>query len=165
LDGDQPSEVQAGLPVDHHVPASEHAAPHSQRPRGERLPRRRGHGARYERVLQPVRRLRIVPFVLWLVPACENVTGTAGSGGGGGGTIPVVSHVFVVVEENTDYADVTSSSMPYLDSLAGAYGLATQYYADTHPSIGNYFTITVGDTITNNDSYAQTVSSDNIIRH
>jgi len=60
---------------------------------------------------------------------------------------------------------VTSSSMPYLDSLAGAYGLATQYYADTHPSIGNYFMMTVGDTITNNDSYAQTVSSDNIIRH
>jgi len=106
-----------------------------------------------------------VPFVLWLVPACQQAAGPAGSGGGGGGTIPVVGHMFIVVEENTDYASVTSSSMPYLDSLAGAYGLATQYYADTHPSIGNYFMMTVGDTITNNDSYAQTVSSDNIIRH
>ncbi len=106
-----------------------------------------------------------MPFVLWLVPACQQAAGPAGSGGGGGGTIPVLGHVFMVVEENTDYASVTSSSMPYLDSLAGAYGLATQYYADTHPSIGNYFMMTVGDTITNNDSYAQTVSSDNIIRH
>lgn len=106
-----------------------------------------------------------MPFVLWLVPACQQAAGPRASGGGGGGTIPVLNHVFILVEENTNYADVTSSSMPYLDSLAGAYGLATQYYADTHPSIGNYFMMTVGDTITNNDSYAQTVSSDNIIRH
>ena len=104
-------------------------------------------------------------LVLWLVPACQQAAGPAASGGGGGGTIPAFNHVFIVVEENTDYASVTSSSMPYLDSLAGAYGLATQYYADTHPSIGNYFMMTVGDTITNNDSYAQTVGSDNIVRH
>ena len=108
---------------------------------------------------------RIVLPVLGLVPACQQAAGPAASGGGGGGTIPVLGHVFIVVEENTDYASVTSSSMPYLDSLAGAYGLATQYYADTHPSIGNYFMMTVGDTITNDDSYAQTVASDNIVRH
>src|SRR6266702_1817005 len=48
-------------------------------------------------------------------------------------------HVFIVTEENTDYVDVTSSSMPYLTGLAAQYGLATQYYANTHPSIGNYF--------------------------
>ncbi|HEV2750217.1 MAG TPA: alkaline phosphatase family protein [Gemmatimonadales bacterium] len=112
-----------------------------------------------------MRRLRIVFLVLWLVPACRQAAGLAASGGGGGGTIPALNHVFIVVEENTDYADVTSSSMPYLDSLAGAYGLATQYYADTHPSIGNYFMMTVGNTITNDDSYAQTVASDNIVRH
>lgn len=97
--------------------------------------------------------------------ACHQAAGPAASGGGGGGTIPALNHVFLVVEENTNYGDVTSSSMPYLDSLAGAYGLATQYYADTHPSIGNYFMMTVGDTITNDDSYAQTVASDNIVRH
>src|SRR5207253_2546391 len=48
-------------------------------------------------------------------------------------------HVFIVTEENTDYVDVTSSSMPYLTGLAAQYGLATQYYANTQPSIGNYF--------------------------
>lgn len=112
-----------------------------------------------------MRRLRIVLLVLWLVPACEHTTGPAASGGGGGGTTPVVNHVFIVVEENTDYASVTSSSMPYLDSLAGAYSLATEYYADTHPSLGNYFMMTVGDTVTNDDNYSQTVPNDNIVRH
>src|SRR5205823_6043774 len=40
------------------------------------------------------------------------VTVTAASAGGQFG------HVFVVTEENTDYADVTTSSMPYLMGLA-----------------------------------------------
>jgi len=35
-------------------------------------------------------------------------------------------------------------SMPYLNSLANTYGLATQYYANTHPSNGNYFMLTTG---------------------
>ncbi|HEV2750218.1 MAG TPA: Ig-like domain-containing protein [Gemmatimonadales bacterium] len=74
-------------------------------------------------------------------------------------------HIFIVMEENNDYASVTSSSMPYLTGLAAQYGLATQYYANTHPSIGNYFEITGGQIITNNDSYGSTVSSDNVIRH
>ncbi len=81
------------------------------------------------------------------------------------GTLPAFGHVFVVVEENADYARVvTDSAMPYLDSLAGAYGLATQYYANTHPSIGNYFMLTTGQVVTNNDSYMGTVTADNIVR-
>jgi uncharacterized protein YjdB len=74
-------------------------------------------------------------------------------------------HVFIVVEENNDYASVTSSSMPYLTGLAAQYGLATQYYANTHPSIGNYLELTGGQIITNDDSYNQTISSDNVVRH
>src|SRR5436309_11765406 len=75
------------------------------------------------------------------------------------------NHVFIVVEENTNYANVIgNSSMPYLNGLAQQYGLATQYYADTHPSIGNYFMMTVGDIITNDDAYTSTVSQDNIVR-
>ena len=73
-------------------------------------------------------------------------------------------HVFIVIEENNDFSAVTSSSMPYLTGLAAQYGLATQYYANTHPSIGNYFEITGGQIVTNNDSYSSTVSSDNVIR-
>lgn len=55
--------------------------------------------------------------------------------------------------------------MPYLNSLASKYGLATQYYANTHPSIGNYFMLTAGQIITNTDSYCSTLTQDNIVRH
>jgi len=71
----------------------------------------------------------------------------------------------MVVEENTDYTSVIgSSSMPYLNGLAQHYGLATQYYANTHPSIGNYFMMTVGTIITNDDSYGSVVTDNNVIR-
>jgi phospholipase C len=80
--------------------------------------------------------------------------------------LPTFSHVFVVVEENTNYSSVVgNAAMPYLNSLINQYGLATQYYANTHPSIGNYFMLTTGNIITNNDSYNQTVTADNVVRH
>src|SRR5947208_1084964 len=63
-------------------------------------------------------------------------------------------HVFIVLEENNDYSSVTSSSMPYLTGLAAQYGLATQYYANTHPSLGNYPDMTSGTVLTNDDSYS-----------
>lgn len=79
--------------------------------------------------------------------------------------VPIASHVFVVVEENHSYSSVIgSSSMPYLNSLAKKYGLATQYYANTHPSIGNYFMLSTGSIITNNDGYSSTVTNDNLVR-
>src|SRR2546422_930621 len=69
-------------------------------------------------------------------------------------TLPKFGHVVIVLEENTNYSSVVgSSNMPYLNSLINQYGLATNYYADTHPSIGNYFALTTGQIITNNDGY------------
>ena len=80
--------------------------------------------------------------------------------------VPASHHVVIVMEENHSYSSVIgSSSMPYLNSLAGKYGLATQYYANTHPSIGNYFMLTAGQLVTNNDSLNSTVNIDNIVRH
>jgi phosphatidylinositol-3-phosphatase len=82
-------------------------------------------------------------------------------------TVPF-GHVFILVEENANYSEVIGSSkMPYLNGLANKYGLATQYYADTHPSIGNYFMWTTGQLLTNDDSQSpQTfpVSVDNAVR-
>ncbi len=87
------------------------------------------------------------------------------SGAPAGGRVPSFNHVFIVVEENTDYTSVIgSSSMPYLNGLAQQYALATQYYANTHPSIGNYFMMSVGKIITNDDNYASVVSDDNVVR-
>jgi phosphatidylinositol-3-phosphatase len=79
--------------------------------------------------------------------------------------VPTSKHIVMVLEENHSYSSVIgSSSMPYLNSLASKYTTATSYYANTHPSIGNYFMLTTGQIITNNDSYSGTVSSDNIVR-
>ena len=81
------------------------------------------------------------------------------------GTIPQFGHVVLVVEENHSYSTVIgSAAMPYLNSLASQYGLATQYFANTHPSIGNYFMLTTGQLVTNDDAFAGTVSVDNIVR-
>jgi hypothetical protein len=79
--------------------------------------------------------------------------------------VPRSNHVVVVVEENHSYSSViNNSSMPYLNSLAKNYSLLTNYYANTHPSIGNYLEMTTGQIITNNDSYSGTVNADNLVR-
>ena len=87
---------------------------------------------------------------------------TASSAKGGSARF---GHVVIVVEENTDYSSVIgSSAMPYLNGLASRYGYAKEYYGNTHPSIGNYFMLTTGQIITNDDSYATPVTADNVVR-
>jgi acid phosphatase len=75
-------------------------------------------------------------------------------------------HVVIVALENKDYSQVVgnTSAMPYLNGLITKYGLATNFYANTHPSIGNYFMLTTGQILTNDDSYSGTVSADNVVR-
>jgi phosphatidylinositol-3-phosphatase len=102
--------------------------------------------------------------LLFLMAACKGTESVAPISGGGG-SVPLMGHVIVVVEENSDYSSVIgNSSMPYLNGLAQQYALVTKYYAVTHPSIGNYFMMTVGKIITNDDSYSGVVSDDNIVR-
>jgi len=106
----------------------------------------------------------VTPGSITISATSEGKSGTAAITVTSSGGAPF-GHVFIVVEENTNYASVIgSSAMPYLSSLAQQYGLATQYYANTHPSIGNYFMMTVGDIFTNDDSYGGTVSEDNVVR-
>src|SRR4029077_8156568 len=80
---------------------------------------------------------------------------------------PAFSHVFIVVEENHSYSQVVGNpSMPYLNILINSYGLATQYFANGHPSLPNYLWLTSGS---NNgfttDVCPGTVSADNVVRH
>ncbi len=78
---------------------------------------------------------------------------------------PRFGHLVIVVEENTNYENVRDGLWtPYLNSLASQYAVATQYYANTHPSIGNYFMLTTGKIITNDDGFSGTVTDDNIVR-
>jgi acid phosphatase len=77
-----------------------------------------------------------------------------------------IKHVFIVLEENTNYSDIIGNTqdMPFLNQLADQYAYAKNYYADTHPSIGNYFMLTTGQIVTNSDGSSGTVSEDNIVR-
>ncbi|PYP90066.1 MAG: hypothetical protein DMG65_12310 [Candidatus Angelobacter sp. Gp1-AA117] len=82
-----------------------------------------------------------------------------------GAQVSQAGHVVVVLEENHSYSSVIgSSAMPYLNSLATQNALATQYFANTHPSIGNYFMMTTGQIITNDDAFMATISNDNMVR-
>lgn len=100
---------------------------------------------------------------LVLQTACGG--GTHNSVQAGTGRIPIVSHVFVLVEENHSYGSVIgNSAMPYTNSLAQKYALATQYYANRHNSLPNYFMLTVGDMVTTNDLFTGTVSEDNVVQ-
>lgn len=71
----------------------------------------------------------------------------------------------LVVLENHSFAQVIGSPfMPYLNSLASQHGLAANYFANGHPSIGNYFMLTTGKIETNQDNFTGTISDDNVVR-
>jgi len=68
-------------------------------------------------------------------------------------SLPSFENVVIVVGENKDFSTTfNSGNMPYLTSLANSYGLGVNYYSDTHPSIGNYFNLTTGYILTDDDS-------------
>lgn len=80
-------------------------------------------------------------------------------------TQPTFSHVVLVAEENHSYSDVIgNSSMPYLNGLASQYGLATQYFANGHPSMPNYLMLTTGEMESFDDNFSGTISDDNVVR-
>lgn len=55
-----------------------------------------------------------------------------------------VYHIIWVILENHEASAITGSSMPYLTRLAATYGLATNYFAVSHPSEPNYIAMTSG---------------------
>lgn len=93
-----------------------------------------------------------------------------GCGGSGGSPPPppsdfAVSNVFVLVLENHSFSGVIGNpAMPYLNSLASSNAVGANYFANTHPSIGNYFMMTTGTIPTNDDNFSGTVTDDNIVR-
>lgn len=62
-------------------------------------------------------------------------------------TIPYFRHVFVIVMENHSYNDIMyEHDVPYIHQLAQRYGLATQYYGVTNPSVGDRVALLSGTT-------------------
>jgi acid phosphatase len=75
-------------------------------------------------------------------------------------------HIVMVLEENTSYsAVVRNAAWPNLNNLIANGALATNYYANSHPSIGDYFMLTTGKLLTTNDSSTTVWNVDNIARH
>lgn len=60
--------------------------------------------------------------------------------------VPRYAHIFVIVEENKNYAQIVGGQAPELTALAGEYGNATQFYAESHPSEPNYVALVGGST-------------------
>ena len=80
--------------------------------------------------------------------------------------IPPSKHVILVMEENQSYSTVVgqTSVWPNLNNLIENGALPTNYYANSHPSIGNYFMLTTGQLLTTNDSSTTVWNVDNIAR-
>ncbi len=66
-------------------------------------------------------------------------------------TTPHFNHIIWVMEENLNYSDITSATWPNLYSLGHTYGYSTNFFSDTHPSIGNYEEDISGKILTNDD--------------
>jgi acid phosphatase len=78
---------------------------------------------------------------------------------------PAADHVVLVVIENHSFSQVIgNAAMPYFNSLASQYSLAGNYFAVSHPSIGNYFMLTTGVVESTDDAFTGIVSNDNIVR-
>ncbi len=73
--------------------------------------------------------------------------GQAATADDGAGTMPKYDHIFVIVEENKGYATVLDRGYaPRISAFAATYGVATQMYAEVHPSEANYVALLGGDT-------------------
>lgn len=80
--------------------------------------------------------------------------------------VPRSKHVYIVAVENRSYEDMVGSpNMSYLNSLIARGRLATQFYANEHGSLENYFWVTAGQFITHNNSTTAVFNVDNIERH
>ena len=70
---------------------------------------------------------------------------------------PRYEHIFLIIEENKSYTEIVGdqSVAPNINRLAKEYGLATQFYAEVHPSEANYIAMLGGDTfgIHDDDAY------------
>lgn len=79
--------------------------------------------------------------------------------------VPQSRHVWLLTEENHSYeAAIGNSSMPYFNSLASKYGLATQYYAEQHNSISALMWLVAGQPITANNNTTTCYSVNNLGR-
>jgi phosphatidylinositol-3-phosphatase len=88
---------------------------------------------------------RIYAIFAAMSAVCLAATTHAGDVSAG---VPRYEHIFLIIEENRSYTEIIGeqSIAPNINRLAHLYGLATQFYAEVHPSEGNYVAMLGGDT-------------------
>jgi phosphatidylinositol-3-phosphatase len=80
--------------------------------------------------------------------------------------VPQSQHVWLITEENHSYESVIgNTSMPYYNSIAQTYGLASQYYSPMHNSLAALFWLVAGQTVTVDNNTMSCFDVDNVIRH
>jgi phospholipase C len=89
-----------------------------------------------------------------LALACRGAAATSDPPPGAGTTtvtasVPRYAHIFVIVAENKGYDLIIGphTHAPNINRLAQQYGLASQFFAEVHPSEGNYIAMLAGDTL------------------
>ncbi|HET6848123.1 MAG TPA: alkaline phosphatase family protein [Gaiellales bacterium] len=101
-------------------------------------------------------RLLLPCLLILLASACGAAAGHSPAGGPrapvaaasvstplcGAATTAPITHVVLIMMENTSAA--TANALPYVTRLRHHCGLATDYHAVTHPSLGNYIALTSG---------------------
>ena len=87
-----------------------------------------------------LRRFLGYPILIAALVAAS-LTGIASAQQGAPGSptsVPHLKHIFVILFENHSYADLMyENDVPYIHYLARTYGLATEYYGVTHPTVPN----------------------------
>jgi phosphatidylinositol-3-phosphatase len=79
--------------------------------------------------------------------------------------IPHIGHVALVVFENQQEDQILKNpNMPWLTNLALQNSYTSNYFADVHPSLGNYFMLTTGQIISNDLNFDGVVTDDNLVR-
>ncbi len=79
--------------------------------------------------------------------------------------VPQSKHIWLLTEENHSYeSTIGNSSMPYFNSLASKYGLATQYYSEQHNSISALMWLLAGQPLTSNNSNTTCFGVNNLVR-
>lgn len=99
-----------------------------------------------------------------LLPGCGS--GNSNSGPSGQPVTVTSKHVVLVMEENQEYNTVVGNTAvwPNFNKLIAQGALPTNYYSNMHGSISDYFMLTCGQILTDNDSDTQVWNVDNIAR-
>lgn len=80
--------------------------------------------------------------------------------------VPASKHIWIITEENHSYESVIgNANMPYFNSLASKFGLASQYYSNQHSSLPALMWLVAGQSVTSNNYTTSCFNVDNVVRH